>query len=351
MATPTRPPITDPHNASPRIASLDELLDAARSSGPPPRIAIAPCAEEFVLRAGADAAAMGLAEPLFIGDRDASLRKAEAAGIDISPFGLIHEPDETLAVQRAVAAYRAGEAGLLMKGLVSTATLLRAVLDKQSGVPPRGLLSHVTAFRLPHPRQRPEDSLDTSLQNAKMARVEEGLTLLTDAAVNIKPSLQRKVDIIKNALEVARVLGMAQPRVALLAATEKVNYPAMPSTLDADIISKMAAQGEFGEALVAGPLSLDLAISPASAACKGLGGPVPGRADVLVAPDIEAGNVLYKSLSALAQVPLASVVVGSEVPVVVPSRADSERSKLCSIALAVLLSRSASAAHEQPVQE
>jgi len=136
---------------------------------------------------------------------------------------------------------------------------------------------------------------------------------------------------------VARALGIASPRVAVLAATEKVNFPAMPATLDADLLSKMAADGAFGDARVAGPLALDLAVSPRAARLKGVDNPVAGRADILLTPDIESGNILYKALTSFLDCPIASVVVGSRVPVVVPSRGDSERSKFASIALAVHL--------------
>lgn len=304
------------------LRNLEDLVTAAlashESSGIP-RIAIARCAESYVLRAGVEAAKRGLAEPFFIGDKDKALATAQRDELDISPFELVHEPDDTGAVKLAVRAYREGKVALIMKGLVATSTLLKAVLDKEHGVPPLGVLSHVSVFSPPGLNR---------------------LMLMTDAGVNIKPNLQRKIEIVKNALVVARVLGMQRPKVALLAATEKVNYPAMPATLDADIIAKMAKQGEFGEADVAGPLSLDLAVSPEAASLKSMSGPVAGCADLLVTPDIESGNILYKSLSAIARVPLASVVVGSEVPVVVPSRSDSDQSKLYAIALAVLLARS-----------
>jgi phosphate butyryltransferase len=201
---------------------------------------------------------------------------------------------------------------------VPTATLLRAVLDRELGAAPKGILSHVTLFEEPGSGR---------------------LMLLTDPAVNIRPNLQRKVEIVRNAVAVARRLGMARPRVAMLAATEKVNFPAMPATLDADLLAKMGAQGEFGDARVAGPMALDVALSAQAAAFKGVDNDVAGHADILVAPDIESGNVLYKSLSTLLGLDMAGVVVGSRVPVVVPSRGDSPRTKLLSLALAAFLAR------------
>lgn len=300
------------------ITSLDGIVNAVLRSGRRPRVAIAPCADEFVLLGGVEAYARGLAEPVLIGDMHRTALLADELGVDISGFESMHVPDAALAVDEAVAMYRNGGASIIMKGMVSTAVVLKAVLNKETGVPPEsGILSHVTAFE--------------SLEKNR-------LMLLTDAGVNIRPNLQRKADILRNALEVARSLGMTCPRAAMLAATEKVNYPAMPATLDADVISKMAAQGQFGECLVCGPLALDLAISPQAAATKGVVHPVAGHADILCAPDIESGNMLYKALGAFCGASLASVVVGSRVPVVVPSRSDSAHSKFYSIALAAYLS-------------
>lgn len=163
--------------------------------------------------------------------------------------------------------------------------------------------------------------------------------LMTDPGVNIAPSLQRKADILRNSLDVARKLGISRPKAAILAATEKINYPAMPATLDGDILTKMSRQGEFGDAEVLGPISLDLAVSREVAACKRFDSPVAGCADILVTPNIEAGNILYKALTTLSGCTMAAVVVGSRVPVVVPSRGDSDGSKFHSIALASLLAK------------
>ena len=302
------------------ITGLDELVRAAAAgSGPLPKVAIARSAEGHVLRAGVDAFERGLVEPVLIGDVDETVRVAEERGLDISKFRLIHMPDDQAAVNEAVRLFREGEARFIMKGLVSTAVLLKAVLNKETGVPhPSRILSHVAVCESP---------------------VDGRLIIVTDAGVNIQPTLQRKADILRNGLDVARTLGMVRPRVAVLAATEKINYPAMPATLDGDILTKMARKGEFGDVEVLGPLSLDLALSQEVAARKQFDSPVAGRADILLAPNIEAGNILYKSLSTLCNCTMASVVAGSRVPVVVPSRGDSEASKFHSIALASLLAR------------
>jgi len=304
-----------PVNAPP--ASLEDIVAAAvKRSGPPPKVAIARSANAFVLRSAMLAKERGLAEPVLIGDPRQTAEKAMEAGLDISGVRLIDMPDDVLAVDEAIRLFKEGEVSLIMKGLVSTNVLLKAVLDKQKGLPPKGILSHVAVFAPPG-----------------LGR----LVLLTDAAVNIKPTLQRKVEIVKNAVEVARRLGIKRPRAAMLAATEKVNYPAMPATLDAELAARMSEQGEFGDAVVAGPLSLDLAISPESARNKGVDNPVAGRADILCAPDIESGNILYKSLTTFLKTDIAGVVAGCEAPIVVPSRGDSERSKFYSLALAVYL--------------
>jgi phosphate butyryltransferase len=299
------------------VSSLDGLVRAAVPDQPP-RLAIARSGDAFALEAALNAYAAGLVEPVLIGDLAATRRIARELAMNISALRQVQMPDDVSAVREAVRMYRDREADLIMKGGVSTSTLLKAVLDKDHGVPPQGILSHVTVFENPGTGK---------------------LMLLSDAAVNIRPNLQRKVEIVRNALSVARRLGMTQPRVAMLAATEKVNYPAMPATLDADLIARMGAEGTFGDTRVAGPMALDIALSSRAAAGKNVDNPVAGRADILITPDIESGNVLYKSLNTLLGLDIAGVVVGSPVPVVVPSRGDSTRSKYLSIALAVFLGR------------
>lgn len=299
-----------------RPGNLEQLAELAVHTSARERVAVARCADAFVLQAGIQAYESGLAEPVFIGNIEATRARADECGLDISRFELIPAADDEAAVSRAIDLHEAGEAGLIMKGLVSTATLLKELLSRAGKAGTRGVVSHVAVFDSP---------------------MDGRLMLMTDAGVNIAPNLQRKVDILKNALGVARALGFEQPRTALLAATEKVNFPAMPATLDADLISKMGARGEFGDALVHGPLSLDLAVSKQSAECKAVDHPVAGHADVLVLPDIESANVLYKSLTVLSRSPMAGVVVGTGVPVVVPSRGDTDRNKFFSLALAAYL--------------
>ncbi|SMF04751.1 bifunctional enoyl-CoA hydratase/phosphate acetyltransferase [Desulfovibrio gilichinskyi] len=298
------------------ITSLDELIKNVRRCGGKPKVAIAPCAEEFVIRSAIEANEAGIAEPIFIGNREKAAAVSKEYGLNIDGFDFYEENDDAAAVAKAVQLFKDGKAALIMKGLVSTSVVLKAILNKETGVPTKGIISHVAVFE---------------------SSESERLILITDAGVNIKPNLQRKADIIRNALQVARKLGIQNPKVAVLAAIEKVNYPAMPATLDADILAKMSVEGAFGDAFVAGPLALDIAISPSAAARKGVTNLVAGHADILCTPDIESGNILYKALSTIAGKCMASVVVGSDIPVVVPSRGDSDRSKFVSIALASYL--------------
>ncbi|MEZ0575121.1 bifunctional enoyl-CoA hydratase/phosphate acetyltransferase [Halodesulfovibrio aestuarii] len=298
------------------INSLQSLAEYIIEGHVCAKLAVASCAEGFVLRACVEANAKGIAEPILVGDLELAEKLAAERDLDLSPFEKYHVPDPTEAVAKCIELVKNGHASAIMKGKVNTDILLRGILNKETGMPPKGVLSHVGLFNAP---------------NA------DRLMIVTDAGINIAPNMQRKVDIVKNALRVAKVLKIEQPKVAMLAATEKVIYPAMPATLDAQMVAKMAEQGEFGNALVAGPFALDLAVSMRAVECKGVDNPVAGKADILVAPDIESGNILYKSLTALMNLDMAGMVVGSEVPIVLPSRGDTDRTKFYSIALAITM--------------
>lgn len=306
--------------------TLDDIVAAVARRGAPVRVAVAACAEANVLAAVLEARDRGMAVPVLVGDLAETSALAAARGLSLHGCETEDEPAPAKAVQRAVDHVRQGRADVLMKGLVNTDVLLRVVLNRESGLSAGGLLSHVAVCSLP---------AACGGDMAPGAR----LVCITDAAVNISPNMERKLEIVRNAICVARSLGIATPRVAMLAATEKVMLPAMPATLDAQIVARMAEQGEFGDALVAGPMALDVAISPEIAARKGVTHPVAGRADVLCAPDIESGNILYKSLTTLAHVEMAGILTGTTAPVVVPSRGDSRRSKLLSLALAAYVAR------------
>ncbi|NCD26410.1 MAG: phosphate butyryltransferase [Deltaproteobacteria bacterium] len=300
--------------ASGPVTSLDRMVDMVRARHKPVRVVIAACAEANAVLAGLEAFRQGLAEPVFVGDVERMRALSELADRDFAAFRCVHEPDEARGLGLALDEVEQGRAEFLMKGGVKTDVLLRAVLGRKRGG--AGLLSHIGVFA--HPR-------------------EERLVIVTDAGVNIDPSLTRKIDIIKNAVAVAQALGMRPPRVAVLSATEKVSYNGMESSRDGDILARLCRMGLFGEVLVGGPFALDIAVSAEKARAKGVDHPVAGRADILCAPNIVAGNVLYKSVTSLMDLPMAGIVVGAGFPLVVPSRGDSDRSKFYALALAAYL--------------
>ncbi len=296
-----------------RLRSL--LIECA---GLPPMItAIAHPCDADSLGAAVEAARAGLIEPILVGPRHKILKAAEAAGLDISAFRLVDTPHSEAAAAEAVALVRRGEAVLLMKGSLHTDELLHAVLSPDAGLRTGRGLSHVYLMDVPaYPRP----------------------LLLTDAAVNIAPDLDRKRDIVQNAVDLAHVMGIETPRVAVLSAVETVN-PKMPSTLDAAALCKMADRGQITGALVDGPLAFDNAVSPEAARMKGIASAVAGLADILVAPDLEAGNMLAKQLTLMAGADAAGVVLGARVPIILTSRADAERTRMASCAVAVKIAR------------
>lgn len=292
------------------------VLSEALSGSPPVPTAIAyPCVPEAVA-AAAEAASAGLIEPILVGPKAQILAAAEAGRIDISSFRLADaSPREAAAA--AVSVVRKGEAALLMKGSLHSEELLRAVLAPDSGLLIGRRLSHVYLMDVPgYPRP----------------------LLITDAAVNIAPDLDQKRDIVQNAIDLAHVMGIQLPRVALLSAVETVS-PKIRTTLDAAALCKMAERGQIRGALVDGPLAFDNAVSPAAAKEKGIVSEVAGRADILVVPELEAGNMLAKQLTFMAGADAAGVVLGARIPIVLTSQADSERTRLASCAVAVLLTR------------
>jgi phosphate butyryltransferase len=296
--------------------NLDEIVIAVRSFASKPKIAIVPCTDRNSVVAGLQAYVRGVAEPIFIGDLEKMDSSWLLPGLSFTQFTMINCQDPFEAVRIAISLFKQQEVSFIMKGLIKTDDLLREILNKNSGIPPAGILSHVTIFN--HPRA-------------------EKLMLLTDAGVNINPTIQRKIDIIKNAIGIAKKIGIDTPKVAVLAATEKVSYVSMAATRDADILTKLGAMGLFENAVVSGPLSLDLAVSEESAAVKGSSDPVAGKADILCAPNIECGNILYKSLGVMANIKLAGLVIGSAIPLICPSRGDSDSAKFYSIAVASFL--------------
>jgi len=265
--------------------------------------------------AGLDAEVAGLAEVILVGDRDEVHRIAKQKSFDIRRMEIIHQPQPREAAYEVMRLVSQGQADIAMKGKVETSDYLRAALSKELGLRTGRLFTHVAAFEIP--------GFDR-------------LMFISDAGVVVAPDLEQKVQIVQNAIYVAHALGISLPRVAVLAATEVVN-PKVPATLDAANLSKMADRGQIQGGLVDGPLALDNAISPESARIKGIKSEVAGYADILVTPDIEAGNVLAKAITYFAEGKMAGVVVGARCPLIVASRSDTREAKLVSLALGVML--------------
>lgn len=302
-----------------RISNFAALLQAAREAGPK-TIAIAAAHEKEVLQAAQAAEAEGIAKSILVGDRATILSLAKCAGLDLSRMEIIDQPDVKKAAATVMALVREGRAQFAMKGRIETGDFLRAALEREGGLRTGRLLSHVGIFEI-----------------AGFDR----LIFVTDAGVVVAPDIVQKVEIVQNAIDVARALGIEQPKVAILAATEMVN-PKIPTTLDAANLAKMADRGQIRGGIVDGPLALDNAISDESSSIKGIHSPVAGQADILVTPDIEAGNMLAKAITYFARGRMAGVVVGAQSPLIVASRSDPHETKLMSIALGVVLASRAS---------
>ena len=302
-----------------RHVHFDHLLALAEPLPALPTAVVAP--EKPDALAGAILAAEHtLIDPILIGHADRIAEAAEAEGIDLSPYRLIDIRDHALAAQEAVRMVQAREAAAVMKGHLHTDVLLREIVRRDGGLRKGGRrLSHVFVMDVP--------GLDH-------------LLMVTDAAINIAPDLPAKADIVQNAIDLAHALGMEQPKVGVLSAVEVVN-PAIPSTLDAAALSKMAERGQITGGLVDGPLAMDNAINLGAAATKGITSLVAGRAEILVAPNLESGNMLAKELTFLAHAEAGGVVMGAKCPVILTSRADDDKARLVSCAVAVLAAKHA----------
>lgn len=272
-------------------------------------LAVAVAQDAEVLSAVEAARRCGLADAILVGD-EASIRQvALGQNLSLDPYTILHEEDKAEACKKAVSLVHNGQADVLMKGLVDTSVVLKAVLNPDYGLRTGRLLSHVAVFEVPN---------------------FDRLLLLTDAAMNIAPAVEEKKQILLNAVDVAHALGDPEPIAACVCAVEKVN-PKMSATVDAAAL----AQAELPGCQVVGPLALDNAISPQAAHHKGITDPRAGHANILLMPDIEAGNIMYKSLVFLAGAKNAGMIVGAKAPIVLTSRADSDETKLNSIALAL----------------
>ncbi len=303
-----------------QVRSMPAMLDLARLIAAvrgPKRVAVAAAADAHVLAAVHEARLEGLIRPILVGDPAGIEAAAREVGFDLSKAEVRPAIGLDGAAEGAVRAVSSGEADVLMKGMLDTAILLRAVLNKEWGLRTGKLLSHVLAYDVP---------------GTDFGR----LFLMSDGAMNIEPDLRAKIGIVENAVTVAHALGLPQPKVAMLAAVEVVN-PDMSTAVDDAIISKMGDRGQIKGALIDGPLALDNAVSEEAARTKKIVSPVAGQADVLIVDDLDVGNVFYKTLVYFARARVAGVVLGARAPIVLTSRADSEETKFNSLALACVL--------------
>ena len=272
-----------------------------------------PC-EATALAGAIDAAAKGLITPILVGPAAKIREVASAAGIDISRARIVDAPHSHASAAAAVALVRSGDAELLMKGSLHTDELLAAVVARETGLRTGRRLSHAFIMDVPTYHK---------------------VLIVTDAAINIAPTLEDKADIVQNAIDLALTLGVTRPKVAILAAVEVINSK-MPATLDAAALCKMAERGQIRSGVLDGPLAFDNAISKEAATTKGITSEVAGDPDILLAPDLEAGNILAKQLTFLANADSAGIVLGARVPIILTSRADSVRSRIASCAVAML---------------
>ncbi|MDO4734045.1 MAG: phosphate butyryltransferase [Lachnospiraceae bacterium] len=299
------------------IRSMEELTQAAAAKGP--RMMAVACAQDApVLEAVKLACDRNIVIPLLVGDKQKILEEAEKAGVDVSEWEIVDIPDKTEACQTAARLAGEGKVQLIMKGMVDTSIIMKAVLNKEYGLRKEGVLSHVGVLEV--------DGFDH-------------MFAVTDSALNIAPDLDAKAAIVNNAVEVMHAIGIEEPKVAALCAVEKVNEK-MQCTLDAAELTKMNQEGKITGCVVEGPFALDNAVSAEAAAHKGVSGSVAGNADVLLVPDIEAGNLLIKSMEYFAKAKKAGVIMGAKIPVALTSRATSPESKMYTIAIAKIIADS-----------
>ena len=296
-------------------ASFDDLISRVKECDKKV-VAVAAAEDDAVLEAVSAAHAQGIADAILVGD-EAKIREIAAGlNIDLTGWRIINEPDKVQASLKAVKLAHDGEADMYMKGLIDTKTFLKSILDKEVGLRTGRMLSHVAVFQV--------KGIDQ-------------LLFLTDVAFVTYPTLEDKIQLIDNAVEVAHACGVACPKVAPLAAVEVVN-PKMPCTVDADELRRMNVEGKITGCVVDGPLSMDIAIEPEAAAHKGAQDrPAAGHADILLFPDIQAGNICYKTLVHTAECENGCILVGTKVPAILTSRSDSFKTKVNSIALAAVV--------------
>jgi len=296
------------------IKSFEEILKKVKSKEMK-KVAVAVAQDEPVLEAIRDAKSQGIADAILVGDKEEIKRIAAKINMDISGFEIVDEKNPKKAALKAVELVSTGKADMVMKGLIDTANFLRSVLNKEIGLRTGALMSHVAVFEIPG---------------------YDRLLFITDVAFNMYPDLKAKIAIINNAVKVANAANIELPKVAPICAVEVVN-PDMPATVEASILSKMSERGQIKGCIIDGPLSLDIAISKEAAAHKGVNGKVAGQADILLMPNIDTGNVMYKTLTYTTKSKNGGILVGTSAPVILTSRADSHETKMYSIALAALV--------------
>jgi len=297
------------------LRTFNEVLNKAKEYGPK-KMAVASAGAEDILEAVEAARKEGLTDSILVGDKKEIIQIAEKMGIDLANYEIIDKPDKTETARCAVELVRNKKASILMKGMMGTARLLKAVLDKEIGLRTNQLLSHVYTLEIKNYNR---------------------LLTMTDGAMSISPDLKQKAQIIQNAINYAHSMGIEKPKVAVVAALELVN-PDMPATIDAACLAKMSERGQIVGGVVDGPLGFDNAISKEAAVHKGIESPVSGEVDIVLVPNIESGNIFAKGLVYLAKAVPAGLLLGAKAPVVLVSRSDSAQSKLYSIALGVLMS-------------
>lgn len=297
----------------PPPSKYERLIARAKQLVPPNTIVAYPC-EETALRGPLEAAEAGIIRPILVGPAAGISALARKHGLELAAYELIDVPEPEAAAAKAVALIHEGKGELLMKGSLHTDELMREVTSSKTGLRTARRISHVFIMDVPH---HPET------------------LFITDAAINIFPDLDTKSDIVQNAVDFFTQVGLGIPRVAILSAVENVTSK-IPSTIEAAALCKMAERGQITGALLDGPLAFDNAVSPQAAKIKGIKSEVAGRAQILVVPDLEAGNMLAKNLSFLARADSAGVVLGARVPIILTSRADSVRARMASCAAASL---------------
>ena len=295
------------------MRNISDIINFAKERGPK-TVSVACCQDKDVLVAVENARKENIVNAILVGDIEKTKQIADEIGMDLNNYELIDIKDLSEASLKAVELVSSGKAHMVMKGLVDTSIILKAVLNKEVGLRTGNVLSHVAVFDI--------EGYDR-------------LFFLTDAAMNLAPDINGKKQIIENACELVRALDIEEPKVALICAKEKVN-PKMKDTVEAKELEDMYLRGEIKGCIVGGPFALDNAVSEEAAKHKGINHPVAGKADILVVPDIEAGNVLYKSITYFAKCENAGLIVGAKAPIILTSRADSDKTKLNSIALGVL---------------